>query len=154
PTQVVQSVGGTPNGRPVRALVFVGNDLYIGDSDSLSVIKNATSAACTGGCNAVPVADGFGGQEHVGLATDRINRVYMAVNGTGVIRYSIASNSTSVVSTSGMSPITQAPVSYAFVAGHSNLLLLDRLGNLWIGDDTSGGTTNNTGRLWYISAAQ
>src|SRR5262249_2869456 len=48
-TQVAQKIGGTPNGRPVRALAFVGNDLYIGTSDSLSVIKNATSAACTGG---------------------------------------------------------------------------------------------------------
>jgi hypothetical protein len=153
-TQVVQNVGRSPNGRPVRALVFIGNDLYIASSDSLSVIKNATAATCTGGCNAVALADGFSGQEHVGLATDGINRIYMAVNGTGVIRYSIASNSTSVVSTSGLSPITQTPASYAFVAGHSNLLFLDRLGNLWIGDDTSGGTTPNTGRLWYISAAQ
>jgi hypothetical protein len=153
-TQVVQSVGGTPNGRPVRALTFVGNDLYIGSSDSLSVIKNATAATCTGGCNALLVADGFGGREHVGLATDGINRIYMAVNGIGVIRYSISSNTTSVVSTSGLSPITQAPASYSFVAGHSNLLFLDRLGNLWIGDDTSGGTANNSGRLWYISAAQ
>jgi hypothetical protein len=153
-TQVVQSVGGTPNGRPVRALVFVGNDLYIASSDSLSVIKNATAATCKGGCNAVPVADGLSGFEHVGLATDGINRVYVAVNGRGVFRYSIASNTTSVVSTSGLNQLTQAPVSYSFVAGRSNLLYLDRLGNLWIGDDTSGGTTANAGRLWYISAAQ
>jgi len=153
-TQVVQGVGGTPNGRPVRALVFVGNDLYIASSDSLSVIKNATAATCKGGCNAVPVADGLSGFEHVGLATDGINRVYAAVNGRGVFRYSIASNTTSVVSTSGLNQLTQAPVSYSFVAGRSNLLYLDRLGNLWIGDDTSGGTTANAGRLWYISAAQ
>jgi hypothetical protein len=39
------------------------------------------------------------------------------------------------------------------VGGHTNLLLLDRLGNLWIGDDTSDGNLNFTGRLWYISAA-
>ncbi len=43
---------------------------------------------------------------------------------------------------------------YAFVAGHSNLVYLDRLGNLWIGDDTSGGTAINSGRVWYISAAR
>jgi hypothetical protein len=43
-------------------------------------------------------------------------------------------------------------VPFAFVGGHSNLLLLDRLGNLWIGDDTSDGAANNAGRLWSISA--
>jgi hypothetical protein len=154
PTQVVQNVGRSPNGRPVRALAFVGSDLYIASSDSLSVIKNATAATCTGGCNAVALADGLSGQDHVGLATDGINRVYEAVNGSGVVRYSIASNSTSVVSNSGLSPTTQEAVSYSFVAGHSNLLFLDRLGNLWVGDDTSGGATANAGRVWYISAAQ
>ena len=61
-------------------------------------------------------------------------------------------NTSSVVSTTGFSPTLQAPVPYAFVGGHANLLLLDRLGNLWIGDDTSDGAINNAGRLWYISA--
>jgi hypothetical protein len=32
--------------------------------------------------------------------------------------------------------------------------LLDRLGNLWVGDDASDGAINFQGRLWYISAAQ
>ncbi len=135
-----------------RALAFVGSDLYLGSSDSFSVIKNATSPTCTGGCNAVPIADGFGGRDHVGLATDGINRIYLAINGQGVYRYTISSGTTSAVSTSGFSPTAQAPVPYAFVGGHTNLLLLDRLGNLWIGDDTSDGAFNNAGRLWYISA--
>jgi hypothetical protein len=30
--------------------------------------------------------------------------------------------------------------------------MLDRLGNLWIGDDTSDGVANFSGRIWYISA--
>jgi hypothetical protein len=152
-TQVVQTVGTAPNGRPVRALTFVGADLYIGTTESLAVIKNATAATCTGGCNGVAITDGFSGSGHVGLATDGINRVYMAINGRGVMRYSIQSNTTSVVSTSGLSPTTQAPVPYAFVGGHTNLLYLDRLGNLWVGDDTSEGAIHNSGRLWYISAA-
>jgi hypothetical protein len=41
---------------------------------------------------------------------------------------------------------------FAFVGGHSNLLQLDRLGNLWIGDDSSDGAFNFSGRVWYISA--
>src|SRR4029077_5536451 len=51
-TQVVQSVGNTPSGHPGRALAFVGPDLYIGSADAFSVIRNAISPACTGGCNA------------------------------------------------------------------------------------------------------
>jgi hypothetical protein len=153
-TQVVQKIGSTPNGRTVRSLIFVGPDLYIGTTDNLARIGNAISPSCTGGCNGVALADGFGGIGHVGLATDGINRIYMAINGRGVIRYSIQGQTTSVVSTSGVSPTSQVPVAYAFVGGHSNLLLLDRLGNLWVGDDASDGAINFRGRLWYISAAQ
>jgi hypothetical protein len=78
----------------------------------------------------------------------------MAINGRGVMRYSIQSQTSSVVSTSGFSPTAQGPVPYAFVGGHTNLMYLDRLGNLWIGDDASDGGINFQGRLWYISAAQ
>src|SRR5262249_16409186 len=60
-TQVVQSVGNTPQGHPARAFAFVNNDLYIASVDSLSVIPNATSPTCTGGCNAIVIADGFSG---------------------------------------------------------------------------------------------
>ena len=152
--QTVQSVGVSPNGRPVRSLAFVGPDLYIGTTDGLARISNAVAASCTGGCNGVALADGFSGIGHVGLATDGINRLYMSINGRGVIRYSIQSQTTSVVSTGGLNPTLQSSVPYTFVGGHSNLLLLDRLGNLWIGDDASDGGINFQGRLWYISAAQ
>jgi hypothetical protein len=151
-TQVVQKIGTSPNGRPLRALAFVGSDLYMGTTDSLAVIKNATAPTCTGGCNAVAIADGFSGASHVGLATDGINRIYMAINGQGVWRYTISTGTKSVVATGGTSPTQQAFAPFAFVGGHTNLLLLDRLGNLWIGDDTSDGAFNNAGRLWYISA--
>jgi hypothetical protein len=56
-------------------------------TESLAVIKNAAAATCTGGCNGVAITDGFSGSGHVGLATDGINRVYMAINGRGVMRY-------------------------------------------------------------------
>lgn len=41
---------------------------------------------------------------------------------------------------------------YAFVGGNSNMVMLDRLGNLWISDDVSDDLTNFSGRIWYISA--
>src|SRR5262249_12314454 len=79
-TQVVQSVGSTPSGHPGRALAFLGNDLYIGSIDALSVIHNATSTTCQGGCNATVIADGFPGIPHVGLASDGVGSIYFAVS--------------------------------------------------------------------------
>jgi hypothetical protein len=151
-TQVVQSVGTSPNGRPVRSLAFVGNDLYLGSADGLSVIRNAVAKTCLGGCNAVHISDGFSGVEHLGLTTDGINRLYMSVNGQGVWRYTISSGAMTLISSGGPDPNTGAPLTFVFVGGHSNLLQLDRLGNLWIGDDSSDGQFNFTGRIWYISA--
>ena len=152
PTQVVQSVGAAPNGRPIRSLAFVGPDLYLGSVDGLAVIKNAVSSTCQGGCSGIRISDGFGGIEHVGLTTDGINRLYVAINGQGVFRYTISSGLMQLVSTGGSDPNTGAALRFAFVGGHSNLITLDRLGNLWIGDDTSDGNANFSGRLWYISS--
>ena len=151
-SQIVQSVGTSPNGRPIRSLTFVGADLYLGTSDGLSVIKNAVASTCQGGCNGVLVADGFVGTPHVGLTSDGLNRIYMAVNGQGVYRYTISTQQLQLISTGGNDPNTGAPLTFAFVGGSSNLMQLDRLGNLWIGDDSSDGRFNFTGRIWYISA--
>jgi len=152
PTQIVQSVGTSPNGRPIRSLAFVGPDLYLGTSDGLSVIKNAVASTCQGGCNGVHISDGFSGIDHVGLTTDGINRLYLAINGQGVYRYTISSGVAQLVSTGGNDPNTGAALTFAFVGGHSNMINLDRLGNLWIGDDSSDGLRNFSGRIWYISA--
>jgi len=150
-TQIVQSVGGSPNGRPIRGLAFVGPDLYVASSDSLSVIKNAVASTCQGGCNAVPIQDGFLGQAHVGITSDGLNRVYVAINGQGVWRYTISTQAMQPVANGGTDPNGVA-LTFAFVGGHSNLLQLDRLGNLWIGDDTSDGNANFSGRIFYVSA--
>ena len=150
-TQIVQSVGTAPGGRPVRALAFVGGDLYLAHTQGLAVIKNAVAPACLGGCNGAPVSDGFAGVAHVGLTTDRINRLYMAID-NHVWRYTISSGAIQPISAGGNDANTGAPLNFAFVAGHSNLLMLDHLGNLWIGDDSSDGTANFSGRIWYLSA--
>ncbi len=150
-TQVVQSVGSAPNGRPIRSLAFVGSDLYLAHTDGLAVIKNAVATNCQGGCNGVAVADGFSGKAHAGLTSDGINRLYMSVNNQ-VWRYTISSGAATLISTGGNDANSGAVVPFAFVDGHSNLLQLDRLGNLWIGDDTSDGVLNFDGRIWYIPA--
>lgn len=152
-TQIVQSVGTAPNGRPVRSLTFIGPDLYLATTDGLSVIRNAVSPQCLGGCNGAPVADGFAGATHVGLTSDGASVLYESINGSGVWRYNITTQTTTLIASGGANPSTGAAVLFAFVAGHSNLLQLDHEGNLWIGDDPGDGVTNFTGRIWYLSAA-
>ena len=152
-TQIVQSVGTAPNGRPIRSLAFVGPDLYLATTDGLSVIKNAVSPQCLGGCNGVPVVDGFAGVTHVGLTSNKPDVLYMSINGQGVWRYTISTQTSTLIARGGTDPNTGAAVAFAFVGGHSNLLQLDDQGNLWIGDDSGDGLTNFTGRIWYLAAA-
>ena len=84
-TQVVQSVGNTPQGHPARAFAFVGNDLFIASVDSLSLISNATRPSCAGGCNATPLSDGFSGLSHTSLAFDGNHALYFSVAGNPLI---------------------------------------------------------------------
>lgn len=142
--QIVESVGGTPNGRTMRAMAFLGADLYLATDQGLAVIHNA--AACLNnqnGCgNAVPVLDGRAGSAHVGLATDGAGKVYFSVNGS-VLRY-----------TPGDGRVVTAAVGFLFVNGHTNTLSMDGFGNLWVGDDPSDGAFNFSGRLWRIPASR
>jgi hypothetical protein len=119
-TQTFQTVGGTPNGRPSLAMAFLGSDLYIATDQGLAVVKNAPACINNqGGCgNAVPVAGGFIGSNHVALTSDRVSRLYFSVNGS-VERYA---PNTGVVSS--------ISAGFAFVGGHTNTLTLDSFGNL------------------------
>jgi len=144
--QTVESVGNTFNGRTMRAMAFLGADLYLATDQGLDIIRNV--AACinnSGGCgNAVRVPDGFGGSAHVAVTTDGAGKVYFAVNGTGTVyRYTPIDGRVVPVSTG-----------FSFVGGHTNALSLDPFGNLWIGDDPSDGAFNFSGRLWRIPAAK
>ena len=141
-TQTVESVGGTPNGRPMRAMAFLGADLYVATDQGLAVVHNA--AACignAGGCgNAVLVNDGLGRIEHIGLTTDRAGKVYFSAAGS-VYRYTPLDQRVVLVSTG-----------FAFSGAHDNMLTLDPFGNLWVGDDPTD--FNFSGRLWRIPAAR
>jgi hypothetical protein len=158
-TQTVQSVGNTPQGHAARAFAFVGNDLYIASIDALSVILNATSASCTGGCNAVPILDGFSGEVHTGLATDGTN-LYFSIAGPALMpgssqvwRYSTVTGNFLFISQGGADIHGANASNFSFASSKTNLLALDDSGNLWIGDDTSGTGAVGAGRLWTISAA-
>ena len=143
-TQTVESVGGTPNGRTMRAMAFLGADLYLATDQGLAVIRNV--AACvnnSGGCgNAVPVQDGLAGVAHVALATDGAGKVYFSANGS-VYRYTPVDGRVVTVASG-----------FLFVKGHTNMLTLDGFGNLWVGDDPSDGAFNFLGRLWRIPASR
>src|SRR5215469_3069808 len=159
-TQVVQSVGNTPQGHPARAFAFVGNDLYIASIDALSVIPNATSSSCTGGCNAIPISDGFTGAVHTGITSNGVDTVYFAValaqqtpGSSQVWRYTPSNGFFSFVSQGGVDKNGANASNFSFVASKTNLLTLDAGGTLWIGDDTSNATAIGAGRLWTISAA-
>jgi hypothetical protein len=160
-TQVVQSVGNTPQGHPGRALAFVGPDLFIGSVDAFSVILNAISPACTGGCNAVALTDGFAGVPHTGMAYDGAEHLYFAIAGNPLLpgssqvwRLSLTSGQGlyQFVAQGGADRNGANASNFAFVAGKTNLLALDASGNLMIGDDTSNATAVGAGRLWTVSA--
>ena len=152
--QSVQSVGKSPNGHPMRAMAFFGPDLYLASADALSVIPNAASPSCTGGCNAIVIADGFTGVPHVGLTIDG-SSVYFAVAGNvnQVWRFSLLNKSFVLVAGDGTDRTGNIAASFAFAGAKTNLLNLDTAGNLWIGDDPSGGAAVGAGRIWTISAA-
>lgn len=156
-TQVVQSVGNTPQGHPARAFAFAGNDLYIASIDALSVIHNATAANCTGGCNATVIGDGFSGVAHTGAASDGADTVYFSVagsftGGSQVWRYTASTQLFAFVAEGGADRNGANASNFSFVSVKTNLLTLDAGGNLWIGDDPSNGTAVGAGRLWTISS--
>ncbi len=159
-TQVVQSVGGTPQGHPARAIAFVGGDLWVASVDALSVIRNATSSTCTGGCNAVTVIDGFAGVSHTGMTYDGNGNLYFSVAGNAAIpgssqvwRLSMTTGLYTFVAQGGADRTGANASNFSFVAAKTNLLNIDATGTLWIGDDTSNATATGAGRLWTVSAS-
>ena len=158
-TQTVESVGSAPQGHPARAFAFVGNDLYIASADEFSVIHNAASTSCTGGCNAVTIADGFAGASHTGVTSDGLNAVYFAVAGSSqtpvasqIWRYTPSNALFTFVSGGGADRNGANASSFSFAASKTNLLTLDAAGNLWVGDDPSNTGAAGPGRLWTINS--
>ena len=159
-TQSVQSVGNTPQGHSARAFAFVGNDIYIASIDALSVIHDAVSLACQGGCNAEAIPDGFAGVAHTGIASDGVGSLYFAVAGNPlspgsnqIWRMLISNGTFTFVAMGGVDRNGANASNFSFAAAKTNLLTLDAGGNLWIGDDTSNAAAIGAGRLWTIPAS-
>jgi hypothetical protein len=92
---------------------------------------------------------------HFGIWADGIDTIYY-LGGAKVMQYRISSGVHQLFANPGSLP-DGAVTSFQFVGGKSNLLTQDLYGNLWlngVGDDTSDGVGNATGRMWFISAGQ
>jgi len=145
----VVTIGKSIKGGRVNGLAFVGSDLYVAGKDGLTKIPNAVS--CFSGCVSLPVV-GSAPTGHFGIWADGIDTIYY-LRDANVMRYQISTGVHQVFANSGTLPDgTVAP--FMFVGGKSNLLTQDMYGNLWVGDDTSDGVGNATGRIWTIAAGQ
>ena len=160
-SQVSSTVGGSSFGHRVFGLVFVGNDLYLAETNGLTVIKNAT--ACASGCKATLVG-GTAAVETVGVAVDVAGAVYIS-QGTAVYRYTPSTGSLVTYANAGTLPVgftdatdncTAGLCGFAFQAGTPNALFFDVQGNLNIAEDPTpsipGNTPNSVGRIWQILA--
>jgi sugar lactone lactonase YvrE len=169
-TQVVQTIGKSVRGKRVFGLAFVGNDLYVAETNGFTVIRNATSPGCTGGCQAVNVP-GAGVGETDAVATDGVDTLYFAQAGT-VYRYTISTGAVVAYGNAGtLTPdqaaaVAQNPGFFAwamnctgqtcpfdFPPGEPSGLTLDAQGNLYVGDDPGiASGLNVRGRIWEIPA--
>jgi hypothetical protein len=146
----VVTIGKSIKGGRVNGLAFIGSDLLIAGKDGLTRIPNAT--LCLSGCVSQAVPGSAPNVGHFAIWADGIDTVYY-LRDANVMRYTISTGAHVVFANSGSLPDgTVTP--FAFVGGMSNLLTRDIFGNLWVGDDTSDGAGNATGRVWFIAAGQ
>lgn len=147
---VATTIGKSIFGGRVNGLAFVGSDLYLAGKDGLTRIPNAT--LCLSGCLSQAVPGSAAKVNHAGIWADGINTVYY-LRDNNVMSYSVSSGIHQVYASTGT--LADGTVcTFAFVGGQSNLLTRDLYGNVWVGDDTSDGTGNAAGRVWFIAAGQ
>lgn len=161
-TQTVQTIGKSIFGKRIFGLNFVGNDLYLAETSGLTVIHNATSPSCTGGCQAVRVP-GAAAVETDAVVSDGGNTVYFIQSPT-VYRYSISTGSVAAYANSGVLPpgytgtgtatCSGTTCPFLFPSGEPSGLSVDAQGNLYVGDDPglASGLIGTNGRIWQIPA--
>lgn len=142
-SQTVQSVGGSTDGRRVLGLAFVGNDLYLAETGTVSKIANAISATCTGGCKAkavnIPKV-----AAPAALAFDGTN---LFIADIYVYRYNVSTGASVLYAAGGSTP-TGASLAFQGTSG----LGLDPSGNLYVGDDPTEGAMILQGHIWSVVA--
>lgn len=162
-SQTVQTIGKA-TGRRIFGMAFAGGNLYLAESNGLSVIRNA--AACQSGCNATPVA-GVAQVETNGIATDGSDTLWL-IQAPNVMQVTISTGSVAVFASQGTLPDGYTPLTsmfsegnsgcagsicaFTFAPGQPNLIALDAGGALIVGEDPGLLTPVNSspfcGRLW------
>jgi len=163
--QTVQTIGKSSKGGRVFGLRFIGPDLYLAEKNGLTVIRNATSPSCTGGCQAVLLPNASTVETNA-LASNGVDTLYYVQAGA-VLRYSIPAAQSVVYATTGVLTPDQVPTgfarwyvgdcigtmcSFAFQPGNPASLTLDAQGNLFVGDDPDTTDSSLYGRVWEIPA--
>jgi hypothetical protein len=169
-TQTVQSIGKSSAGKRVFGLAFVGSDLYLAEANGLSVIHNATSLSCTGGCQAARVP-GTANLETDAVVSWGPDLVYFAQANT-VYRYTISTGAVVAYANAGTLTADQATFAaqgvgmylwasnctdttcpFVFPSGEPSGLTVDSQGNLYVGDDPGAASgLSARGRIWEIPA--
>jgi hypothetical protein len=144
-TQVVEAVGKTTNGKGLSSIAFAGPDLYLAEGGVVSSIPSA--ATCTGGCTASPTAITATGP--TAIASQGTDTLYVADTPgsiSKILRFTISTQTEVSVGSAGTNP-DGTTSSFLFASA----LSLDPAGNLYVGDDTSGGAQILQGREWKIA---
>jgi len=142
-TQKVEAVGGSSDGRRVLNLAFIGNDLYLAETNTVTRILGATSTACTGGCKAASL--GIKIVSPTALISDGVGALF-AANSSVTYRYTIGSNVLDTYTSGGS--YDGATVSYKNISG----LGRDPSGNVYVADDPTAGVSSFQGRVWQTPA--
>jgi hypothetical protein len=133
-----------PNGRPLRSLAFLGTDLYLASSDSLSIIVGATNqTTCQGGCNGVTLNDGFADAPHAGLASNGIDTAYFSVAGSvnQVRKYALVAKTFTIVSWNGVDRTGASAGNFSFAGAKEICSISTQRATSGSADDTGNGTT-------------
>ncbi len=138
-TQNVESVGSSSDSRKVVNLAFIGNDLYLAETGTVTRMIGATSVACTGGCKAASLGLSVIGPQS--LTSDGAGVLFIG-DATTAYRYTLGTNLLEIYSTAGASNGTT--ISFSNISG----LARDAAGNLYIADDPTAGVSILQGRIW------
>src|SRR5215831_3295360 len=138
PNQNVITVGVISTARAIYALTFNGSQLYAGASDGFYVFgANSDITQCSGNANNCGTPKLIkGGTSVNGVATDGLGHVYIVAGSGFLYRYNVSAGT-----------ITQVDSGLIIEGGHTSTLAFDKNGNLWNGEQPTGGDFPNGGRV-------
>lgn len=138
-TQNVEAVGSSSDSRKVVNLAFIGNDLYLAETGTVTRMIGATSVACAGGCKAASLGLSVIGPQS--LTSDGAGVLFIG-DASKAYRYTLGTNLLEIYSAAGT--YNGTTLTFSNVSG----LARDAAGNLYIADDPTAGVSILQGRIW------